>query len=809
MDDQTKSLTLVVDSRKAIEGLRRVDQAFVRSTAAVDRFVGNIKSGFSIAERAISGVLLPFKALIGVQAALQAQTVALAAATLGAAGRYEMFTQQLRTVIASKKEADQAFRESIQFSVVTPFTPAEIIETRIALEGVGVRGAAAVEKTALAAAALNRNILDVARAVKSMETEPLRNLGIMLKRQGDDFLFSFTDKIGQAREIAATGFADAQQQLLDIFAGKFEGGLAKMALTWEGLVSTFKGAVFDLRAAFGEGFLNAAKLILNDIIEAIADIKEAAQAAGREFGAELMRARNVMMAGFDVALQVAKEIGAALGQENGLGTVIIEAIRLGTQLLADGLLAAFRASLSLWRAIGTILGQAVLDAFYQSGMPGAGMAREAAVASNLSRMPLSELNTLGREFGVSPNKMSIGMAGEAGPNLPRTASEYAKALAFEIGKLPIEQQLAYAHHNPQGAVQASIEKAGTDVRDSIAAMGELAVDGLQKFVNKITDFNKSAPIDLRKLFSQSLQARMGEGEEVMARWNKILNPAEGAVTVSGGGVRNEFAGFDAEIDASMVMAKEWYDQREQMKQQAQSMVHALDVEMKIIGRLGDSHERAAKMVAYENTVKVAYANDQETINRLMDEYSDKLKGLEKQHKLVQIADDIGNAFGRAFEDVALGAQKAGEAIKALGMDVARLVLRQLVTQPLAMSISTGVQGMFATKAHTGWKVGSPSPVMQMVDPAIFAGAPRLHGGLRYDEYPAILQRGEEVVSARDVQAGRSATLPQPVFNITNNSSSQVEVGQTSVQFDGRKMIVGMLLKDKRNRGPISRAERRR
>ena len=52
-------------------------------------------------------------------------------------------------------------------------------------------------------------------------------------------------------------------------------------------------------------------------------------------------------------------------------------------------------------------------------------------------------------------------------------------------------------------------------------------------------------------------------------------------------------------------------------------------------------------------------------------------------------------------------------------------------------------------------------------------------------------------------------LPQPVFNITNQSSAQVEAQQTGVQFDGRRMIVGMVLKDKRNNGPISRANRRR
>jgi len=53
----------------------------------------------------------------------------------------------------------------------------------------------------------------------------------------------------------------------------------------------------------------------------------------------------------------------------------------------------------------------------------------------------------------------------------------------------------------------------------------------------------------------------------------------------------------------------------------------------------------------------------------------------------------------------------------------------------------------------------------MVPAMAFAGAPRMHGGgfagLRPDEVPAILQRGERVMSRREV-AGSSA----PIVNVT-------------------------------------------
>jgi hypothetical protein len=42
-------------------------------------------------------------------------------------------------------------------------------------------------------------------------------------------------------------------------------------------------------------------------------------------------------------------------------------------------------------------------------------------------------------------------------------------------------------------------------------------------------------------------------------------------------------------------------------------------------------------------------------------------------------------------------------------------------------------------------------VTRQVPAALFVNAPRLHQGLRADEFPAILQRGERVTSKADVQ----------------------------------------------------------
>ena len=62
---------------------------------------------------------------------------------------------------------------------------------------------------------------------------------------------------------------------------------------------------------------------------------------------------------------------------------------------------------------------------------------------------------------------------------------------------------------------------------------------------------------------------------------------------------------------------------------------------------------------------------------------------------------------------------------------------------------------FEDVLHAGGMVGAPAPG-RMVPALAFAGAPRMHNGgwagLRPDEVPAILQRGERVLSRREAQS---------------------------------------------------------
>lgn len=139
-------------------------------------------------------------------------------------------------------------------------------------------------------------------------------------------------------------------------------------------------------------------------------------------------------------------------------------------------------------------------------------------------------------------------------------------------------------------------------------------------------------------------------------------------------------------------------------------------------------------------------------------------------KAKDIGADVGQALVGAFQSaedavgefVKTGKLNFGDLVGSILADLAKLAVRKSVLGPLADVLSGalgGMGGIFAPVLHTGGMVGDT--VTGRTIPALaFAGAPRMHSGgwagLRPDEVPAILQRGERVLSRRELAAQSAA-----------------------------------------------------
>lgn len=132
-------------------------------------------------------------------------------------------------------------------------------------------------------------------------------------------------------------------------------------------------------------------------------------------------------------------------------------------------------------------------------------------------------------------------------------------------------------------------------------------------------------------------------------------------------------------------------------------------------------------------------------------------------KAREIGADIGQSLVGAFQSaettvadfVRNGKLEFSDLVTSMIADLAQLAARRFILAPLTSAVSGalgGEGGIFADILHAGGTVGMPGP-SRMVPAMAFAAAPRMHGGgmagLRPDEVPAILQRGERVLSRRE------------------------------------------------------------
>jgi uncharacterized protein (TIGR02217 family) len=166
-------------------------------------------------------------------------------------------------------------------------------------------------------------------------------------------------------------------------------------------------------------------------------------------------------------------------------------------------------------------------------------------------------------------------------------------------------------------------------------------------------------------------------------------------------------------------------------------------------------------------------------------------------KARDIGGDIGNALVGAFQSaenavatfVKTGKLDFRDLVTSMIADLARLAARRFILGPIANALSGalgGAGGLFANILHAGGVVGAPGPG-RMVPALAFAGAPRMHSGgwagLRPDEVPAILQRGERVLSRREAAGYGQASAPTVNVTIMSRDAESFRQSRTQVAAD--------------------------
>jgi len=166
-------------------------------------------------------------------------------------------------------------------------------------------------------------------------------------------------------------------------------------------------------------------------------------------------------------------------------------------------------------------------------------------------------------------------------------------------------------------------------------------------------------------------------------------------------------------------------------------------------------------------------------------------------KARNIGGDIGSALVGAFtsaenavgEFVKTGKLDFRDLVTSMIADLAKLAARTFILGPIANTLSGALGsegGIFANILHAGGIVGSPGPG-RMVPALAFANAPRMHAGgwagIKPDEVPAILQRGERVLSRREAAGYGQTSAPAVNVTIMARDAESFRQSRTQVASD--------------------------
>lgn len=339
--------------------IRKVGNEAERSAGRSNRSFSNLN------ETLRSGSITAAKYGTAIAAIGATATITLLTKQLVEAGN-EAETAELRigTIFrTTQEEAREAFKAIREFAAPLPVTTQSIVDAFIGLGAVNLQPTVENLKTVTnAALATGDSVESITTILKSVETEPLRRLGIELDRTGDSAVLQFkdirieTDKTDRA----------IREGLLQLFAEAFPDGIERSQGTFEVAKATLQSLVDDF-------FTNASTKLLPTITKIINETSEWSQENKDLIQLGLDRAAIFIAGGIELAANSIKNaknftdafipsgdllITTFKGIANTALTVqkVVLGVTEGIRLLNEGLLAVAKADLALAEFTGGLTG---------------------------------------------------------------------------------------------------------------------------------------------------------------------------------------------------------------------------------------------------------------------------------------------------------------------------------------------------------------------------------------------------------------------------------------------------------------------
>lgn len=407
-EDMTLEMRIRARGRQALRTLGMV-RSSVGAIGSASRRMGRMGASAFRGMRRTASMLLPSMRSVKMLAAGTVLSLGLlAGTTVNAAREMEVLEMRLQGVATSTEQANKLFQETKQMAVKSPFEPAELIDARIGLLNIGLTGKDALKSIGDASAITQRPVTDLVSAVTALETEPLRRLGVQLRKEGDKYEFTFRDKMQRVKKITAQGIDAARQSLLDIFDIKYEGGMSRFTESIPGVISTMTGLLKETKNQFLDrslvtDFVGGINKKLSTMIES-----GTAKKWGESFASMMRDAWDRGEAVFRYGRQVVENLSGknATAWADAFGIVLSS----GAEIFARGVLTYLKGAGQLFVGIGKLMAGAFMEDILN--LPFMGEARTSLAKQGAASMTEEQRRNFvqreGLEEQVTPNWLKTG-----------------------------------------------------------------------------------------------------------------------------------------------------------------------------------------------------------------------------------------------------------------------------------------------------------------------------------------------------------------------------------------------------------------
>ena len=781
MEDVSK-LVLKVESKQVVTARKNLKdfylQAFKAESAADKLGTSTNKAGGS------------FK---GLGSFVNPTTLALAGLTAGAAGLNKVFREtaalqdyqaQLKTATGSTEEARVAFENLEEFAAKTPYALNQSVEAFIKLKNLGLEPSErALMSYGNTASAMGKDLSQFIEAVADASTsefERLKEFGIKARKNGDQVSFTFkgmTKTIGNNSE-------EIQSYLMQLGETDFAGAMTDRMDTLNGAASNLEDAWDKLFRTMGDG--TPVGEALKDAFQAgAAVLSKAADAAKRLFNF------------YDKIVTTAAAYMELSGEERDAYLKKADAIRRGVDQISKE--SQEREKLKK------------IEQQAQAGREAMAKAEEEIRRKNLTGM--EKYKTLLLELEQVDKRLKEGTTKNIGADQKR----YQK-LREEIIKLNFEYE--------KSLVNKEDEKSNESLRNRISLEKFLAKEKINGLVEERNYKEAIEILDTRyfELHNKIHDAKSTATEKEIQEYERLGQEIE------------RIYSLESDYNQSLIDLKnERLEQEKQYADEQRKLAERkIQSQKKEFDSLKDSlrTEEEAIEESYKNRLEIILRNTEEgtterldLIERLERERSEKIKSImDSRNKSIEESNnEIKELTNNAFDEMGnsiLSFAKTGEfSVKSMADSIIdqiqRMVVEMSIITPLKNAFSTQTPGInaggsgggiwgtifqagasaFAANHYGG--IAGQTTMTRNVSPSAFSGATRYHtggiAGMRPDEVPTILQRGEEVLTKDDPRhryngsSGGGGTT----VNIINESGGQVETQQRQ---NGNESIVDVIIK---------------